>query len=357
MGTLRQRNVMCAAVAFVATCLPCRGDDPRAPADAPFEASSQPQPRMSRRAQRRANRRKTTPADLPPAPATKIDVTATLGSPFEAMGAEALQPFIAHRNQPYAEACRERQHFDLYLPKGCGGSLPLVVWIQGDTWQSAPESGCPVIWLVESGYAVACVDFRPSDIAPFPAQLDDCLAAIGTLERDAEIWGIDRDRICVAGSAAGGHLAALAGLWDETTPDRPPPHVAAVCAINAPTHLTTLGPDHDRATSAASRLVGGPLPEFREAAQRASPLTHVSADDPPVLLVHARGHAAVPFEQSEQFASALQSAGVRGRLVTVEGSAAAARPDRDSPAGIALLEFLDASLGPGPRPDAGFVIP
>jgi acetyl esterase/lipase len=337
--------IVVASLVLLATASEARAGDPRPPADTPFDASSQPEPRMSRRAQRRVSRRRSS-LDGPPAP---IDVTTTLASPFESMGAAALEPFIVHRDQPYADAGRQAQRFDIYLPKGCGGSLPLVIWIHGDTWHSGSKADCPITWLVEAGYAVASIGYRSSDAAPFPAPLDDCLAAIAALERDAETWGIDRERICVAGSAAGGHLAALAGLWDRAAADRPLPHVAAVCAINAPTHLTTLGPEHDRATSPASRLVGGPLPEFREAAQQASPIVHVSADDPPVLLVHTRGHAAVPIEQSQKFAAALQAAGVKSRFLALDATAGTTHLDRDSPAGTALVEFLDATLGPGPR--------
>ena len=336
-------------VVAVGLCPPAdaaRADDPRPPSDTPFDGSVEPEQRMSRRAQRRASRRRVTAA-APPSP---IDVTTTLASPFESMSAGSREPFIVHRDQPYSDASRQPQQFDIYLPKGCGGSLPLVIWIHGDTWHSGSKTDCPITWLVEAGYAVASIDYRSCDAAPFPAPLDDCRAAIAALDRDAETWGIDRDRICVAGRAAGGHLAALAGLWDRAVEGRSLPHIAAICAIDAPAHLTTLGPEHDRATSPASRLVGGPLPEFREAAQQASPIVHVSSDDPPVLLVHARGHAAVPFEQSQKFAAVLRAAGVKSTFLPVDGTAGTTRLDRDSPAGIALVEFLDATLGPGTQP-------
>lgn len=324
-----------------------RGDDPRPPADTPFEAGGQPEPRMSRRAQRRANRRR--PPTVAPAATPPIGVTTTLGSPFEPLGAGAHEPFVVHRDQSYADAGEDRQRFDLYLPKGCGGGLPLVVWVEGETWQSSAQPACPVTWLVDSGYAVASIRYRPSSTDPFPAQLDDCLAAIDCIQRDAALWGIDRDRICVAGRGAGGHLAALSGLWDESMPDRPLPHVAAVCAIDAPTHLTSLGPEHDRAASPASQLVGGPLPEFREAAQQASPLTHVSSDDPPVLVVHSRAGAAVPFEQSRKFTTALRAAGVPCTLVPVDAGGAGGGIDRDSTAGAAFTAFLGETIGHGAR--------
>lgn len=307
-------------------------NDPRPAADAPFGAEAEPQPRLSRRA-RRAARRRPAAADL----RAEDDKRAAAAGPHDT---------VVHRNRPYRETSLPCQCFDIHLPEGCSGSLPLVVWIQGITWQAGPKDDCPVEWLVERGYAVASVGYRLTTEATFPAQIDDCLAALDTLERDAELWGIDRDRVCVAGSGAGGHLAALAALWNRSAHDRPLPRVAAVAAFAAPTHLTTLGPGHDRAASPASLLVGGPLPEFREAAQQASPLTHVAPGAPPVLLVHGRRDAVVPADQSVRFDAALKAAGIDSRLVLLSGAGHDLPLDANSPAGVALIEFLDRTLGP-----------
>jgi acetyl esterase/lipase len=326
--------LLIAALAAVAE--PVRANDPRPPADAPFGV----EPRPSRRAQRRARRRPTLPET-----AVESDGSAS-GSAGRATGSSDRdgKPLV-HRDQPSREECLPCQRFDLYLPQGCGGRLPLVVWIHGDTWRTGTKDDCPVTWLTAEGYAVASVGYRLSSAAAFPAQVDDCLAALGALERDAEIWGIDRDRICVAGAAAGGHLAALAGLWRETTDD-PPPRVAAIGAFAAPSQLTTLGPQHDRAGSPASVLVGGPLPEFREVAQRASPLTHVAPGGPPVLLVHGRADTVVPPDQSIRFDAALRSAGVTSRLVVLDDVGHDLSLARGSAAGKALVEFLADTIGP-----------
>jgi acetyl esterase/lipase len=335
--------------------------DPRPQADVPAGVEAVPMRRPSRRAQRRAARRgmpldefsppaqeprsgtgssDTDPSRLPP-----LGVDATLGSPFAA-GDAASKPTI-HRDQPYGSQGHPRQKFDLYLPPGCsGGGIPLVVWIHGDDWRSGSKSPCPITWLVEKGYAVASIGYRLSDAALFPAQLDDCRAAIATISRDAELWGIDRERICVVGQAAGGHLAALVAFapGDEPGDSAEVDDVAAVCAVCAPTHLTSLGGPHDRGTSPASQLVGGPLQEFREAAQRASPLEHVSADDPPALLVHERSAAQVPVDQSIRLDRGLKAAGVESTLVVLDQASEKPLLAEGTPAGVALVEFLDRVL-------------
>lgn len=241
--------------------------------------------------------------------------------------------------------------------------MPLVVWIHGDSWRDGSKADCPIAWLASEGYAVASIGYRLSDTAVFPAQLDDCRAAIAEIERNFEVWGIDPKRVAVVGSGAGGHLAALVGLTSQTAiarsgptdaeDDAVRPRVAAVCAVAAPSSLTTLGAAQDRAGSAASRLVGGPLPEFREAAQQASPVTHISADDPPVLLLHGGDDIVVPVQQSVEFAAALKTAGVDSTLVVLPSIGHKPSLDRGAAGGQALLSFLDRVLGPGIRPDSG----
>lgn len=320
-------------------------DDPRAAADVPSGVEAPPERRTSRRARRAAGRRRI-PVEEPARGEIALPATTAV-----------QDGIIVHRDQPYAaEPCPPRQRFDVHLPAACtGGALPLVVWIHGDDWRSGSKSDCPVAWLAEQGYAVISVGYRLSDAATFPAQEQDCRMALDAIVRDAATWGVDPERICVMGTGAGGHLAALVGL---ATPDRTPAvvqpgaEVAALCTIGAPTHLTSLGPAHDRPGSPASRLIGGPLPEFREAAQRASPLTRVSADAPPTLILHAGRDATIPPDQGIRLDRALRTAGVDSTLVILDAGAPVPL-GRGSPAGMALLAFLDRVLGPGPRAEPG----
>ncbi|MEI6657252.1 MAG: alpha/beta hydrolase [Planctomycetota bacterium] len=343
-------------------------NDPRPAADAPLPVELPPARRTSRRAQRRIIRRgdldpvtvEPRPAPVEPRPVPLLEEPRSV-EPLLALPTEPIPPAdrlqaIAHPDQAYGE--HPRQRYDLFLPEGCtGGGLPLVVWIQGRDWRTGAKADCPIAWLVEQGFAVACVDYRPSDLAVFPAQLDDCRAALAALRADAETWGIDASRMCVAGMGGGGHLAALVAF--APTDPRPiheasaedaaavaPADVAAVAMFDAPTHLPSLGGSHDRAGSAASRLVGGPLPEFREAAQRASPLLHVSAQAPPALIVHGGRGDGTALDQGDRLDAALRAAGVESGLVILDATASDLAPRRGSPAAGALVEFLDRTVGP-----------
>lgn len=328
-------------------------NDPRPAADAPLSVEPPPARRPGRRAQRRAFRRGEVEPPAPVAPAESKPAESVPDQP--AIIAEPRAESAAvHRDQAYGD--HPRQRFDMLLPDGCSaGGLPLVVWIHGPDWRTGSKAACPVDWLVAQGYAVASIEYRTSDLVVYPGQLADCRAALAAIRAEAETWGIDAGRICVAGDGGGGHLATLvAYAADEAdaipaaaaAPAEDPCRPAAVAAFDAPTHLPSLGGQHDRAGSAASRLVGGPLPEFREAARRASPLVHVSADAPPTLIVQSAG-GDVPAEQGRLLDAALDAAGVDADFVTLDVPATGLVPLRDSPAGIALLEFLDRTLGPG----------
>jgi acetyl esterase/lipase len=329
-------------------------DDPRPAAEFPAGAEPAPSWGTSRRALRRAARRgipiepqpavandqfvptRPPPPSLPPR-IVPIPVETTLSSPFTPPPESNRS--LVHRDQPYGDDPRQR--FDIHLPPECaGGGLPLVIWIPGTDWKTATPASCQLDWLVERGYVVASIGYRTSDAAVFPAALDDCRAGIATLQRDAELWGIDPTRICVVGSAAGGHLAALVAYAE------PAVDVTAACAVAAPSHLPSLGAVHDRGTSPASRLVGGPLPELREAALAASPLVHVSADDPPTLLIHGRNDATTPLDQAVRLQKTLASAGVDVTLHIHDGGATIPLGPNTA-AGSQLLEFLDRVLGPG----------
>ena len=343
-------------------------NDPRPTADDPVPVEPPPARRTGRRAQRRIRRVDIDPVTVKPQatplpPAAPIDVfeVPRMATPIVAPLASdpissATKPrAIVHADQAYGG--HPRQRYDLHLPDSCGGGgVPLVVWIHGPDWRTGSKADCPITWMVEQGFAVASIDYRPSDAAVFPAQLDDCRAALAAIRTEAETWGIDGSRICVAGTGGGGHLAALLAF----APPEPQPireasadaaaddaatDVAAVAMFDAPTHLPSLGGSHDRAGSAASRLVGGPLPEFREAAQRASPLVHVSAQAPPTLIVHGRRGDGVALDQGDRLDVALRGAGVSSDLVILDAAAGDLAPRRGSPAAGALVEFLDRVVG------------
>jgi acetyl esterase/lipase len=253
-------------------------------------------------------------------------------------GAPPMPPGVkVEKDIPYAGTRNPRQTLDLLLPRAPKGEkpLPVVVNIHGGAWQSGDKSnGLPQLaGLVSTGdYAAASIGYRLSGEATWPAQIHDCKAAIRWIRANAEKYHLDPDRIGVMGGSAGGHLVALLGtgagieaLEGDLGPDKGVgTRVKCVVDQFGPSDLLTIGDHpssikHNAAGSPESKLLGGPIPDRKDMARAASPITYVSKDDPPFLIIHGDNDQTVPFNQSERLAKALKDAGVDVLFVKVEG--------------------------------------
>ncbi len=247
---------------------------------------------------------------------TPVHVTTT------APGVAADQRDIAYAGVSTAE------RLDLYLPKDANATHPLVIWIHGGGWEHGDKSlgtDAPARRLLDAGFAVASLDYRLSHQAVFPAQIDDVKAAVRYLRANAASLGFDGTRIGAWGDSAGGYLAALLGVTgDVTTFDDASlgnaavsSRVQAVVDWYGPSSLSTMdeqfSADHcakraGPASSVESRLIGASIDTHAELAATASPVTYVSADDPPILIEHGTADCLVPWQQSALLADALSNA-------------------------------------------------
>jgi acetyl esterase/lipase len=229
----------------------------------------------------------------------------------------------------YVSGGHERQKLDLYLPEqSTEHPLPLVVWIHGGGWEAGSKEGCPIRSLLAGmGYAVASINYRLSRDALFPAQIEDCKAAIRWLRANAKKYDLDADHVGVGGDSAGGHLVALLGVTGgvkeleggEGNLDQSS-RVQAVVDWYGPTDFATIGPGLSNPHSPVSKLIGGPPPENKEKAARASPITYVGKDAAPMLIMHGDKDNLVPISQSEELAAALKKAGVEVTFQVVKGN-------------------------------------
>jgi acetyl esterase/lipase len=240
------------------------------------------------------------------------------------------------RDVEYVPGGGKAQSLDLYLAEKSKGVLPLVVWIHGGAWISGDKAQCPGVRLVSCGYAVASINYRLSHQSIFPAQIQDCKAAIRWLRAHAKEYNIDPARVGVWGSSAGGHLVALLGTSGDVRELEGDAgnldfssRVQAVCDWFGPSDLTqmeahALNPgkpfNHDAADSPESKLIGGPVQENKDKARAASPITYVTPDDPPFLIMHGDRDNLVPHHQSELLEASLRKAGVEVTFHTVQGA-------------------------------------
>ena len=270
----------------------------------------------------------------------------------------------ASRDLHYIPGGSAQQTLDLYVPSGGGGPWPLIVWVHGGGWQSGSKEQCLALrsGLPETGYAIASLNYRLSGEAAFPAQIEDCKAAIRWLRAHAGEYHIDPQHIGVWGSSAGGHLVALLGTsgsvkeFDKGENLDQSSRVQAVCDFYGPSDFQTMASGagyerHDSPDSPESQLIGGVPSQNPGKAAAASPVTYVNADNPPFLIVHGSKDPVVPPDQSNRLHAALLKAGVACKLIIIPG-AKHGGPEFSTPEiQAAVKDFFEKNLQ-APKPGA-----
>lgn len=255
----------------------------------------------------------------------------------------------------YVEGGDAQNRLDLYLPEEVKSPLPVVVWIHGGGWQMGSKEGCPAVPMVLKGFAVASINYRLSSKAAFPAQIEDCKAAIRWLRSNAEKYHLDADHIGVWGESAGGHLAALLGTGGEVQawngscgPAEQSSRVQAVCDWYGPADFNAAAEKYD--VPAVKQLLGNPTADLKEKAAAASPVTYVSPSSAPFLIFHGDKDEIVPVEQSQLLADALTKAGVAASLEIVKGGGHGGPPFATLENQNLILDFFLKHLGGPPTP-------
>ena len=213
---------------------------------------------------------------------------------------------------------------DAYLPEE-GGAHPVVVLIHGGGWRGGDKSGFAreAVSYAQDGIAAFSLNYRLSDVATYPAAVDDCVTAMRFLRTNAERFNLDPDRMAVKGGSAGAHLSLMMAFLepeeDEVNTAGEPIRNRVVCVVSqsGPSDFTAL--DDMKTERALVAFMGGPYEENQEAYRQASPVTHVSADDPPALLLHGDVDRTVPYTQATILRDRMEEIGVAVELITIEG--------------------------------------
>ncbi len=219
---------------------------------------------------------------------------------------------------------------DLYYPREGSQPFPVVMYIHGGGWSEGDKAeGAGTVGaaeLMDRGYALASINYRMAPGFRFPSMIEDAKCAVRSLRANAVQWGIDPDRIGVMGASAGGHLAALVGTadekagWDSGKGYTQPyldqsSRVGAVVDLYGPADLPVLFAG--TAQNLAQSVFGVKRAADPFLAQ-SSPVTYVSPDDAPFLILHGTVDNNVPLEQSQILDKALRAAGVESTLVVVD---------------------------------------
>lgn len=239
------------------------------------------------------------------------------------------QRFRAERDVVYRSAPTDNGSgnvslkLDLYIPydKSPG---PTMLYIHGGGWQTGSKEQY-VLWYLpylQLGFRVVAVQYRLSGLAPAPAAIEDCRCAFRWVARNGEKYGIDPKRIVVTGGSAGGHLALLTAMLDESfdgpcNDSGPAPKALAVINYYGATDMEELLAEGRPYLSRWFRAPG----DAKQLARRMSPLIWVKRGVPPVLTLHGDADKSIPYTQSVRLHDALSKAGVANELITIQGGA------------------------------------
>ena len=255
---------------------------------------------------------------------------------------------------------------DLYLPANpVRRPTPVIVFLHGGGWSGGTRTTGPDFqrYFAQDGFAMASLEYRLTPSITFPANVEDVRTAVRWLKANAAAHVLDPDRICLWGTSAGGHLAAVAGLAPVGTFEGTDNvnHTSAVrCVLDAygPTRFDVMdaqtleeraglqspvvtismpgrgagGPPaagargsgrgsvpHDDPASPESRLIGAAVPSVPDRVRGASPMTYVGKAAPPFLIMHGLADSSVPHGQSVLLYESLKAAGQDVTLRLVDG--------------------------------------
>jgi acetyl esterase/lipase len=249
------------------------------------------------------------------------------------------------------------------------GLAPALIWVHGGAFRhGSKDSGIAKLFpFARRGYVCASIEYRLSGEATWPAQIEDCKAAVRYLRAHAAELSLDPDRIGAWGASAGGHLVAMLGV----APDHPEldgaggwaehsSRVQAVCDFYGPADLLAMvdqpsALDHNEPDSPEGQLLGGTVRDRPDRARSASPVSYATGDEPPFLIFHGAEDLTVPFRQSELMYQAVGSGDAVFHTVVGAGHGG---PAFEHPAVVSLVEaFFDRQLGPAPLPQPPDAIP
>lgn len=232
------------------------------------------------------------------------------------------------KNIPYCVVDRVTLQMDVYYPAVNNGLFPVAMYVHGGGWRTGDKAvgtgQTDIPALQDAGFLVVSVNYRLAPEYLFPAMIEDVKCAVRSLRAHASQYNLDPERIGVWGTSAGGHLVAMLGTTDESAGFEAGEYldyssrVQAVVVMFGPADLTLgLGEGGNRARSIFGDFDLG----------LASPVTYVSADDPPFLILHGEKDTTVSIRQGEILLNALEQVNVPAELVRVVNAGHSFQPE------------------------------
>ena len=241
-------------------------------------------------------------------------------------------------NLEYSKVGNNSLLLDLYFPDTYllenTSALPVIIYVHGGGWRKGDKRECPAkelaTELLTEGYVIACIDYRLSGQAKFPAQIQDVKAAVRWLRANAIKYNLNPDQFGAWGISAGGHLVSLLGTSGNITEFESGDNLEYSSQVQAvvdwfgsvdPLKIIGLNEVHTEYYEAVGELLGtSKLEQYSiEKVNTINPITYITADDPPFLIMHGDQDKTVPFNQSLIFYQALIKNKINSTLYEAKG--------------------------------------
>ena len=251
--------------------------------------------------------------------------------------------------------CRRDLKLDLIYPEDMSDKrYPCIVWICGGGWMRMDKSAhlSYLSTLAHQGFVVCSVEYRTSNEGCYPMQIEDVKAAIRYLKAHADRYRIDKEHFGAMGESAGGFLTCMAALDHDKARDvgeylEESSNIQAACPWYPPTNLSTFKykEAEECAASVESLLLGYNIMRNIKEAYNSSPVSKVTKDAPPFLIIHGINDQTVPFEQSEELYDKLIENGCDADLIALEGADHADLQFFQDELWERIIEFFKTKLG------------
>jgi len=237
---------------------------------------------------------------------------------------------------------------DVYRPENSNGFGVVVIpgsgWHQPLSYDARPLNQNPwylsnilgIEVLLENGYTLFIINHRSAPVFHYPAAVEDAQRAVQFIRHKAKHFKIDPERMGAVGHSSGGHLVDMLGTLNdiqkvnsESPIEQHSSRVQAVVSLSSPTDLYQFVTGKEGDSGAVSSFLGAhylafwgpnyPVNHEKSLFIEASPITHVTADDPPFLIVHGDKDSIVPYSQAEIFEETLIENNVSTQLIKVGG--------------------------------------
>lgn len=229
---------------------------------------------------------------------------------------------LEHRRSVYRSSVRygdsPTQLLDVWRPKELPAQpAPVMIFLPGGAWVHGGrilQGYALMSHMAEMGWVCLSIDYRVAPNHPWPQHITDVKTAIAWARANVDKFGGDRNFVAVAGTSAGGHLAALAGLTPNDPEMQRELPEGSDTSVDAVVGIYGRYDWEDKSTVERARFVDflervvvkRKIARHPEIFRRASPIARTHADAPPFLVIHGSGDTVIPVQQARDFVQKLR---------------------------------------------------